>query len=281
MIKKLWYVWLMIIFIFMPLPGLAWHSMGHCLVATIAYDNLNTKAKAEVDKMLKALPPAPGQANDFCAAANWPDTIRGQQIDAFTTWHYIDQPLFLTGKAYRHKVYPPNVVWAINQSMAVLMSPQAQTYQKAWFFRFLVHFVGDIHQPLHTTALFNRQFKHGDRGGTRYVIQSPIAADLHTLWDQGVGLVPDDMTETQMQVLAQQLQRKYPPSYFGALIEQDNPAVWADEGYLISKNEVYQVPYGGKPTQAYIAQGQVTSAQRLTLAGYRLAYILNHWVYTK
>jgi hypothetical protein len=248
------------------------------VVALIAYDQLAPATKTKLDAVIQALPPIPGQTNDICTAANWADSIRGQQINAFTTWHFIDQRLTLSDKSKRKYSIPsPNVVWAINQTETVLMSPNAQAYEQAWFLRFFLHFMGDIHQPLHTVALFNQQFPHGDKGGNLYLINSPLADNLHRLWDQGVGLVPNNMSASQVRILAKQLQLRYPPSYFGAQIDEQTPWVWADEGYRIAKADVYQVPYGGRPSQAYMTQGQQIAAMRLTLAGYRLGYLLNLW----
>lgn len=276
--KKLGYVIKLILGLCLALPVWAWNAQGHCVIALIAYDQLTSTAKTKLNTLIQALPPIPGQANDVCAAANWPDNIRGQQINAFTTWHFVDQRLSFSGKSTRKYTIPsPNVVWAINQAEIVLMSPNAQAYEQAWFIRFFLHFVGDIHQPLHTVALFNRQFPHGDKGGNLYPINSPLANNLHRLWDQGVGLVPDSMSAKQVQALAQQLQQQYPPSYFGADTKEQNPWAWADEGYRIAKADVYQIPYGGTPSQAYMTQGQQIAGMRLTLAGYRLGYLLNLW----
>ncbi len=262
----------------LTLPLWAWNAPGHCVIALIAYDKLTPVAKTKVDALVQALPAMPGGSRDICAAANWADNIRSQQINAFTTWHYVNQRLRLSEKSRRkYVISSPNVVWAINQAEIVLMSPNAQTYEQAWFIRFFLHFVGDIHQPLHTVSLFNERFPQGDKGGNLYLIQSPIADNLHSLWDQGVGLVPDSMSMRQIRALAKQLQLQNPPSYFGAQIHVQNPWVWANEGYRISKAEVYRVPYGGTPDQTYISRGQAIAAARLTLAGYRLGYLLNLW----
>jgi len=268
-------------------PLWAWHAPGHCVVALIAYDRLTPAAKTQVDALIQTLPPIPGQANDICAAANWADSIRSQQILAFSAWHFIDQRLTLSGKPKHHNdVANPNVVWAINQAEVVLMSPTAQMYEKAWFLRFLLHFVGDIHQPLHTTSLFNQQFPRGDKGGNLYLITSPLANNLHSLWDQGVGLVPDDMSRAQIQALVRQLEQQYPPSYFGAAVNDLDSRSWAGEGFRIVRADVYTqasskcidpIAYGGAPSPAYVIQGQQIAGERLTLAGYRLANVLNLW----
>lgn len=257
---------------------LAWNAPGHCVVALIAYDQLTPQAKQKLDALVQAIPSLPGQTNTICTAANWPDMIRGQNINAFTNWHFIDQRLTLSGKAKRKYHIPQeNIVWAIGQAEQVLVSPSAQDFEKAWFLRFFLHFVGDIHQPLHTVSLFNAQFPRGDKGGNLYWINSPIADNLHALWDQGVGLVPDNMHRDAVRALAKSLQQRYPKSYFDNQMDIQNPWIWAEEGMRIAKADVYQIPYQGTPSQAYINQGQQIAAEQLTLAGYRLGYLLNLW----
>lgn len=52
-------------------------------------------------------------------------------------------------------------------------------------FRFLVHLVGDIHQPLHTVSLWDNQFPKGDQGGNLFAISFQNISNLHALWDSG------------------------------------------------------------------------------------------------
>lgn len=53
-------------------------------------------------------------------------------------------------------------------------------------FRFLVHLVGDIHQPLHSVSLWNHQFPNGDQGGNRFIVSFQNMTNLHAVWDSGI-----------------------------------------------------------------------------------------------
>ncbi len=69
-----------------------------------------------------------------------------------------------------------NVVWAINTSVAALKSPNAPTLDRAMNLRFLEHFVGDVHQPLHIMTMYSDMFRppSGDGGGNKYLIQASM-----------------------------------------------------------------------------------------------------------
>ncbi|MFN7097263.1 MAG: S1/P1 nuclease, partial [Gammaproteobacteria bacterium] len=75
--------------------------------------------------------------------------------------------------------------------------------------------------------------------------------------------------------LANQIEQAYPASYFGTQTEDLSPMDWAQESYLLDKTVVYHIKPNAQPTATYIAKGQVIAEQRIALAGYRLANVLN------
>lgn len=261
----------------MPAWAMAWNATGHEVVAQIAYDNLNPKARTEVDKLYPVLGQYFPQIDTFTAIATWPDVIIANGTTAFSAWHYINLPLVI-GKV-RAPRHPPteNVVWAIGQAQATLTSQQTNVYTNSMFLAFLIHFVGDIHQPLHAVSLYSKQFPKGDRGGTLFPINSSSADNLHEFWDDGLGLysptfAPNAKTIRQ---LASKIEKAYPASYFGNQPQDLSPMDWAHESYVIDKQYVYQIKPNAHPSAKYIAQGQLIAEQRVALAGYRLANVLN------
>lgn len=149
--------------------------------------------------------------------------------------------------------------------------------------RFLVHFVGDVHQPLHAAELYSSQFPQGDRGGNSF----PIAGfnwtkELHALWDAGLGQWVDDpvrpLNDTGRAWLASEAAAVMAANPLASLAREvaiTAPAAWANESYAIADTFVYTCPQAPTPIPAaYIAQGQAIALTRVALGGYRLATLL-------
>ena len=257
----------------------AWSAAGHRIIAQIAYEHLTPKVKQQVNRQIEILEEVYPRSSTFVSAAVWADAIKGDGIRAFNSWHYINIP-YRVGKV---RAYPPakeNVVWAILQSEKVIASPTANAFEQGLFLRFLIHFVGDAHQPMHCISRFSRHYPHGDAGGNWYPIRARDASNLHEFWDEGLGLFSQyakgqPFTAAKVRALADNIQHAYPESYFAGKTEDLQPQDWANESYQIGKRVAYQLPRRGRPTAEYIANGQKIVQQRLALAGYRLANLLN------
>ena len=269
----------------------AWNSNGHNVIAQIAYDNLRPETLAQVEMLI----PIVGQyynLTQFVDAAPWADWLKSDNVTAFNSWHYIDQPI-TQGHCSKctwplPAPNPANIVWAIQQAQQVLTTPsstqfpQQHTYEKSWFLLYLEHFVGDIHQPLHTVTLYsntfpdNAAYPSGDQGGNLYVIQSSIGNNLHTYWDQGAGIFSGpSMSDAQIQSLAIQIEKKYPMAYFGKKTMDLDPNDWATESRQLAEDVAYTLPENTRPTIKYKTMAQKTATQQAALAGYRLAILLN------
>jgi hypothetical protein len=143
----------------------AWWDAGHLITAMIAYQNLDAPVRARVDALTLELQRDYPFINHFIATGPWPDDLKADGVRAYDTWHYTNIPYNRDGVAL-----PPrpevDIIWAINQSMAVLRAEKAQDAEKARFLAFLVHFVSDLHQPLHSTSMFTHEQPGGNAGGT-------------------------------------------------------------------------------------------------------------------
>ncbi len=269
--------WGLSVCLFIPSWAMAWNMTGHQVVAQIAYDQLTPTAKQQLDKPYTVLEQFYPVVDSFIVMASWPDWLKGDDVTAFNAWHYIDQPYAIDNVRHPKRTYPPNVVWAIQQSQHVLASPHANAFEKSFFLAFFMHCVGDIHQPMHTASLYSHRFPHGDKGGTLFKIHSPVATDLHHLWDNDFGFFPVTRTPSKPLVrqIADKIERTYPPSTFKTAIAVTDPTEWAHEGYDIVKTEVYTIKPNSTPSKTYIEQGTVIAEQRVALAGYRLGYLLN------
>lgn len=291
--KKIIYL-CFIIFWWLPVcAAQAWSSVGHMIVGRIAYEHLSPEARHQINPLIHAMdsiyPPV-----GFVKATVWADWIK-KTVSAFNEWHYMAKP-YVVDDATGQKEEQQNVVWAIEQSLKVLKNPRATTFEKAFFLRFLIHLVGDVHQPIHCITQYSHAHPEGDAGGNLYAIKTVQANNLHQFWDGGVNLFfkERDASSTrsssnfskksfyvplkpgEISTLSDKIEQDYPAAYFGDQINKLTPAVWCEESYDIAKNMAYRTPEGAEVTAEYIKQGQAIVEQRLALAGYRLAYLLNN-----
>ncbi|MDP1574701.1 MAG: S1/P1 nuclease [Coxiellaceae bacterium] len=273
-----------LIVIFFPLTfivtnAFAWGNVGHRLVAQIAYDELTPQAKAKIDNLTAVYFHSPYPEARFLRAATWPDTIR-KKAPGYNAWHYSDAPFV------KDNIRPPmqnseNVAWAIVRAEHIISDPKSTQAERATNLSFLIHFVGDIHQPLHCVSLYSNQFPEGDRGGNLYRIQSVSVDNLHGYWDQGLGLLysaphaPYLFRYQQIQVLAKQWMARYPRAFFGPRLTEKSTNSWAKEGYNLSTTFAYTIPQNAAPNDRYVQEGQAIVRAQIVLAGYRLADILN------
>ena len=169
-----------------PTQALGWHDTGHLVTAQIAYDQLTDEARSEVDRLIGVLEGF-SDRDHAVTASLWADDLKRQGVAAFNGWHYINLP-----HADEDLDRPPpreeNVVWAIGEAVDALRG-DADDLSKAVMLRFLLHFVADVHQPLHCVSRITAARPDGDRGGNDFLI-SGEQGDLHAFWDSGAGALP-------------------------------------------------------------------------------------------
>jgi hypothetical protein len=153
-----------------PTPAFAWGKTGHRVVAAIADTQLSGLARAHVRQIL-------GGAESLDEAATWPDEMRSAP-DAFwqktaTPWHYVT----LNGVVYDHAPAEGDALDALDRFTRTLKDPNASLADKQLALRFVVHLVGDLHQPLHVG-------KCCDKGGNDVkVTWFGKPTSLHAVWD--------------------------------------------------------------------------------------------------
>jgi nuclease S1 len=149
--------------------GSAWGTQGHQVVANLAYAQLTAKAKTEVGRLLAFEPGA-----TLASISIWADETRNRTT---APWHYVNFPRdTCTYAAQRDCPDGQCVVGAIERQLAVLAS-EAPGEKRLNALKYVVHFVADVHQPLHAGYA-------DDRGGNRYQLQTfGRGANLQALWD--------------------------------------------------------------------------------------------------
>lgn len=263
------------------IQGLAWNSNIHRIIAQITYHHLNQAAIKRANFLLFNEGRLTQKDNPFIAASTWADDIKRQDVHAYDRWHFINQAI-AEGAMKTPPVNQDNIVFALEQSQQVLNSFKSPINQKRQFLKFMIHLMGDIHQPLHCATLYSKAFLQGDQGGNRFLLKDSSAQNLHALWDQGLGLLSyygyDEkvLDEEEVEKIAFKLEKKYPKSFFKDRLFELSPEAIANESYHIALKSVYLLKPGVKPSESYIQKSQDIAAQQIVLAGYRLANMLNN-----
>ncbi len=137
----------------------------------------------------------------FALAARWPDDIRRTKQHR-SAWHYInipfkpnDQPNSVTAKPHAN----PNILFAFAENMEQIKAKETTDGDKAVALCWVFHVVGDVHQPLHTSALFTSELPNGDRGGNLLWVRPKergAIVNLHSYWD-GLVLAGNQFEDAQ------------------------------------------------------------------------------------
>jgi S1/P1 nuclease len=281
-----------------PTISLGWGAGGHMMVARIAFGRLNPRAKAQVAKLLainvtrpglspksqRLLAAANAKTKDFVNAAHWADDLRPiTEFDSFKELHFIDTPFSDDGTALP-SVPTPTIINALQDDVNTLKT-STDDNERAQALRFIIHFVGDIHQPLHCTTRVSATMPNGDRGGNQVSIKlsKKKKTNLHSYWDGGLATFPPTGPNFAPPPLS-----SIGPAVAKAVagnpatnpdIKLDDPTnyqAWADESFALAKDKVYPgIANGGTPTNTYRTKGIKVARQRVAWAGYRLAALLN------
>ncbi|WP_232536224.1 S1/P1 nuclease [Lacipirellula parvula] len=179
----------------------AWNALGHKVIADIAWQQLNEQSRAEIVRTLRRHPrfdddfakQMPSDVDEnrwiFQQAAVWPDIARGKAGFDMPTWHYVNIAIGRErGFNFVSKPVGKAEEWNIIQAIAYcrkVIASDATPSQKALAYSWLFHLVGDLHQPMHSTALFSERFPDGDRGGNSIPLVQ--GDNLHSLWDNLLG----------------------------------------------------------------------------------------------
>jgi len=294
-------------------PARAWDDFGHRLVGRIAWEHMTPTARARAIAILRAAPFDSGlrgsvhghltstqQMQLFVFAATWPDVVRdtawanAQRMERYhhPYRHYVD-----TFWRQNNDFDPPQAVdrrpdgdllrdAPRMQRLLAEGSPELKAIGLAW----ILHLVGDIHQPLHASGRISLRDPWGDDGGNTYRLEIANPQDppnrqfrrsLHGLWD---GIMTETLNAPRpvaplsfLTNAANQVMHHHPREQFTAELGKREFRDWANESVDIAKRVVFQPPLvrDQAAPAAYKATAFQTAEPRIALAGYRLADLLN------
>jgi hypothetical protein len=263
------------LFLFNSSPVLAWNATGHMIIAHIAYQQLSPAARTKINNLIGHFKTEYPEYDSFVKIASWADAIRSQRIEAYTHWHYIDVAFSDDGSPLKDLIDTDNAVWAEKNIEAVVTNDHANDYERVRFLAFLVHIVGDLHQPLHTVSRISAKHPDGDKGGNDFVVKiNNEKFNLHRVWDGGVGVFESNKS-MEVNDLAETITSRYPITYFGAAANDIKADDWVKEGFKNAKDYVYNTKENENLTPEYMSQGKELAQKQVALAGYRLGNLLN------
>ncbi len=254
----------------------AWNAPGHMTITAIAETRLSPEAKKNIDRLIPLV--SDTRSPDFITSAVWMDDIRGDGVRLYDRWHYSNHAFSPDGTPFPAAPHVDDVAWAVETNLRVLKSATAPDTEKARSLRFLIHTVEDAHNPLHGGSRYTKALPTGDSGGNSFALENvPFGRNLHSLWDGALGTFSrSDGTlvenEGKVRALAVTLTTRYPESGLPESQTLD-PQKWMDEDAALLKTVVY--PASATPDAAYMEKCRPIAERQATLAGYRLARILN------
>lgn len=235
-----------------------WGVLGHRIVARVAEARLTTKAAAEVARLLDGA--------GIPSVASWADSFRTKH-PATGVWHYVDIPIW--EKSYDSLRDCKNgrcIIAALDTKLEMLSDTRRSKNDRAEALRFVVHLVGDLHQPLHAG-------ERADKGGNDVKLTlEGRATNLHAVWDGGILTAIGDYEDTFVQRIAERLVNRGDI----ATITTGSIADWALESHDIARDVVYAfLPPSLVLDQSYITAMRPVLEDRLLRGGVRLAAVLN------
>ena len=286
----------------------AWDRGGHYLVGAVAWEGMSESARAESVRLMLQAPhdsdlpglwsleisePESRARGFFVRAANWADLVKDRGLpdrqaryDRFD-WHFVNWfwrptpqgPLYLESRRRFGQLL--HQLERLQQSVvASKRPPRARGLDVAW----IVHLVGDVHQPLHASARVTSEEPDGDRGGNDFPLAFGDASNLHAYWDtalsRGYPRRPDRSLTQWAVETAEALLQEHPRTDFEEELERVSFEEWSWYGAQFAMRSAFppELVRGGSPPSSYEAMALLESKRRVVLAGYRLADKLNQWL---
>jgi S1/P1 Nuclease len=294
----------------LPSSAPAWWDEGHMQIAAVAYDRLTPSVREKVDFLIRlnpeyaswvaGYPPRKAAQYAFVRAAAWADDVKNPALgytddkptepkaqqnvgyyDNFMHqyWHFKDIG-FSTDGTPVEEADPVNALTQIRVLTAGLtpssgLPDTVRSYDLVW----LIHLVGDAHQPLHAATRFSRDLPHGDQGGNRRMV-IPATGEmikLHAYWDRLLGSYATPEGAIRDALIGDDTKLPDPDP---ARAKKADPDDWFKESEKLAQDFAYAEPVrsGMEPymlDRQYETNARNIARQQAALAGARFANLIN------
>ncbi len=232
-----------------------WGVTGHRTVGDIAQNHLSKKAKKQINELL--------QGNGLAFVSTFGDEIKSDnKYKKFYTWHYVNFP-FDSKYEDSDKNKDGDIVSGINFCIEILKNKNASREDKIFYLKFLVHLIGDLHQPLHVG-------RSEDKGGNDIKVKWHFKkSNLHRVWDSDM-IESWNMSYSELVKNAKLLSKEQIKS-----TQQGTILDWTYESQKLAKKVYASASMDEKLSYRYSYDHFTTVRSQLQKAGLRLAKVLN------
>ncbi|MEO8793817.1 MAG: S1/P1 nuclease [Daejeonella sp.] len=247
------------LFIYAPVQSMAWGMTGHRVVGEIASCYLTKHTKNEISSILGT--------ESMAMASNWADFIKSDpSYNYLGSWHYAnfrDQLAYQTLKAEMEQDTTLNIYNRIRFMSSELKSKNLDHQKKQMYLRLLIHFVGDIHQPMH----MGKKEDSGGNGIKVFWFNQP--SNLHRVWDEQL-IEYQQLSYTEYARVLNHPTKQQVKDW-----QNDDLSIWANESYQASRKIYNEVKPDEKLSYRYNFDNISLLNDRLLKGGVRLAGLLN------
>lgn len=232
-----------------------WGSTGHRTIGVIAEKHLTKKAKKQIEKLL--------QGESLAFVSTFGDDIKSDsRYKKFYTWHFVNFPF---NTKYEDSDKNPNgdIVNGINKCIAILKDKNTSQEDQVFYLKFLVHLIGDLHQPLHVG-------RAEDKGGNDIQVRwHNKGTNLHRVWDSNM-ITSWNMSYTELANNARNLNKQQIEN-----IKKGTVLDWTYESQKLAIKVYNSAKIGEKLGYRYSYDHFKTVRSQLQKSGIRLAKVLN------
>lgn len=257
----------------LPKTAFAWGDKAHSVIALIATERLSQSARQEIGELL-------GKGESLESVSGWADTIRLRRRETMN-WHHVEIPLLRSHYIPSEDCPDGCVIQAVDQQVRILRDRNASAAERAEALKFVVHLLGDLHQPFRVTT----NNKPDDEGATKVkvVLTDGRATNLRAFWDDH--LINEALGDSTLEAYAAQLGSRLRSRSQSSLASTEGSFTeWAIEahriawvGYVPSEQGYFMIS-DGKPWSLegyYYQKNRPLMETQLLRAGVRLAKTLN------
>ena len=249
---------LIVLLVLIPTLSFAniWGRTGHRVTGHIAEKHLSKKAKRAIYRLL--------DGNSLAFASTYADEIKADRsFSKYSPWHYVNYPLAKKYHESKKSEYG-DLVTAIADCIGILKDKNSSKEDKVFYLKLLIHFVGDLHQPMHVGIA-------ADKGGNDIQVQwFKQGSNLHAVWDTKML----EMYGMSYYELGDELDRSTTKKERKA-IQQGTVVDWLEESHAYANDLYGSVEVGERLGYNYAYKYNPLLFRRLKKGGFRLAKILN------
>ncbi len=302
---------LTVLILFFAISAFGWDDTGHKISSYIAWQQMTPDVREKVIAVLLEAPedaqlstfylPYNSRSDGakklefFMIASTWPDIVRDRKFpNRFKkyhkgNWHYSDDFWRSVNGKVEFLPAPDDGGKAVEKLFEfekLLRDPSGDKHEKALAVAWIEHIVGDIHQPLHTSARVTETEPKGDQGGNLFHLTPANTprdqqVNLHWFWDSIIGRnitrKNDACDSDYVDPIARSLMKKYSYDKLRGRINGGKYEEWQDEGVKLAIADVFSsdLRRNEMPSKQYTQKAFKLSEQQLAIAGYRMAEIFN------